>query len=998
MKTLLDHKQSPTSLTEWVSQATGIGTFGVKIRLQGNDLHILCEGRECPQRWQTLSDLLKALQQTDLDALTKKEQPSIYQVFVYGRKKGQKKPQWCHRVYLNQLDKHLEQVRQARLGKSRPKIKSPGALILSNESLARKGDPQAIARYLSETLSSLGVAVQVKVKQPQPQDESETEKNENNQRLWIFCQSAYSPDPSLIAQPVAQKLRSLNLTGYEDAVIAARVKGENKPDWLLRIDLTPAEVMLREWGRWGDLQAISKLLSEKLSPSKIKVQTSLKESTLHIFCSPLESSSTETAPNKKLCLHAITPLLEKLAPQGILSATVYGQIGEQQPQWIDWLTLPATEHLAFQPSALELAKTGDEAAITFLLERLLNPDLDLRINTGGIRVKLLRKQELLHIMCDSPVCPRRKQVAKPVAKLLQQLQIPGIAGVRIYGRRAGNNEPFWNYGVDFLQRQRFVPQATPEFAATAAYVEDLIPSEDTQEPLVRPDLTKEEVGSYVTTVVRHWGATVRKLLLDTQLFTETNQLSKSIPIEQGHWIAVIWGSLGLLIALQTDWVLGRLVTTIMPPKATISRISPPVNFSTSPSLTSKINSQSPQTTTFAQFPFSASPQQSPQQRVSTFNDSGFTSTSTPREKATATAVLLAARSQTPSFNSRQLDEQLALYKNRLETTGKPPDVLIIGSSRALRGIDPVALSRSLAVQGYGNRDVFNFGINGATVQVVDFIIRKVLEPSELPKLILWADGSRAFNSGRQDMTFEVIAASEGYQYVLKKLLANKTLDDSETENTTIKNNQGSSYSNFNKSFNETFASFSTTYQQRDNLKKIFNQTLNSLPLINQLSHPNKSTKNLGVDHLNKEIELPAIDFDGFLPLSVRFNPTNYYQKHSKVAGSYDSDYQNFQLGGEQEAALKALLRFTQSREIPLVFVNMPLTAEYLDSVRTKHEQEFQQYMLQMSTQPNFIYRDLSLLWPKANDYFSDPSHLNRYGAYEVSKKLANDPMIPWSSN
>lgn len=102
MKKLLPVSQQ--SLLQWVSQATGISTFGVKIRLRGNDLHILCEGPECPQKWQTLSDLLTALQQTDLDVLTSAEQPAIYQVLVYGRRKGEKKPEWCHRVHLNQLD------------------------------------------------------------------------------------------------------------------------------------------------------------------------------------------------------------------------------------------------------------------------------------------------------------------------------------------------------------------------------------------------------------------------------------------------------------------------------------------------------------------------------------------------------------------------------------------------------------------------------------------------------------------------------------------------------------------------------------------------------------------------------------------------------------------------------------------------------------------------------------------------------------------------------
>jgi hypothetical protein len=171
--------------------------------------------------------------------------------------------------------------------------------------------------------------------------------------------------------------------------------------------------------------------------------------------------------------------------------------------------------------------------------------------------------------------------------------------------------------------------------------------------------------------------------------------------------------------------------------------------------------------------------------------------------------------------------------------------------------------------------------------------------------------------------------------------------------------------------------------------------LNSLPLVNDHAQTVTSQAQSTTDGTEEDTSLQAVDFDGFLPLSIRFNPSRYYQKHSKVPGNYDNDYKSFQVGGQQDAALQSLLGFTQSHKIPLVFVNMPLTAEYLDPVRKKYEQEFQQYMLRLATSPNFIYRDLSQQWTKANDYFSDPSHLNRFGAYEVSKKLANDPMIPW---
>ena len=140
-----------------------------------------------------------------------------------------------------------------------------------------------------------------------------------------------------------------------------------------------------------------------------------------------------------------------------------------------------------------------------------------------------------------------------------------------------------------------------------------------------------------------------------------------------------------------------------------------------------------------------------------------------------------------------------------------------------------------------------------------------------------------------------------------------------------------------------------------------------------------------------------IDFSGFLPLSLQFNPATYYQNHPQVSGRYDGDYDNFQLGGNQAAAIQALLDYTEPLDIPVVFINTPLTDDYLDPVRTEHEQAFLQWMLQQSAaREGLFFRDLGTRWVDQYGYFSDPSHLNRYGAYQVSQHIAQDPMIPWS--
>ncbi|NJL63498.1 MAG: DUF1574 domain-containing protein, partial [Methylacidiphilales bacterium] len=827
MKSLLPDRQK--TISQWVSQATGINTLGVKVRLRGNDLHILCESVECPQRWHTLSDLLTALQQTDLDALKSgenNEQPSIYQVFVYGRKKGTKRPEWCHRVYLNQLDRHLEQVKE-KINQALLQDKSNqpgGALILSNESLARQGNPDAIARYLSETLSNYGVSVQVQVKQ---QSQS-TADSQTNKRLWIHCKSSYSPDPTLIAEPIAQKLRHLKLSGYQDAVIVAQVQGESKTDWTLRIDLTPPEIMLKEWARWGDTEALGEYLNEKLaekSPhAKIKVTTSLQESTLHIFCSSVNvANAISPAPHRILCMETIGTILEDIAPQAIAAATLYGQTSKDaDPAWIDWLSLPAKQHPELAIPPLDLASSADEPAIIFLLERLLNPDLSWRLKTGGIRVLLLRKADLLHVMCDAPVCPNRKQVASKVIKLLRQIKISGITGVRIYGRRAGNKEPFWHYGVDFQARERVVPEPTPEFAATSAYVRELLPS-DSNESGLRPDLTTQEVQAFVKGVASDWGVTARKFLLGTQMFVETSHPPERNSAQQGRLVALIWGSLGLLLTIQTDWLLNYFV----------SRNNPQNN--AMPGITSQISETTPAGDEPSKTRLTTNTS-SQEKGNSAFNASEFTQpksdNSQSKGQATATAILLAARTQTPTFNARQLDEQLALYRQRLQKNGTTPDILIIGSSRALRGIDPVALSKSLATQGYQNLDIFNFGINGATSQVVDFILRKVLEPEEVPKIIVWADGSRAFNSGREDITYRTITESPGYKEAIERFIA-KGNDPNDEKKSTSKstdsktnNHQESSYKVVDKWLNQGLARASGTYQHRDRLKTILNDRMN----------------------------------------------------------------------------------------------------------------------------------------------------------------------------
>ncbi len=322
-----------------------------------------------------------------------------------------------------------------------------------------------------------------------------------------------------------------------------------------------------------------------------------------------------------------------------------------------------------------------------------------------------------------------------------------------------------------------------------------------------------------------------------------------------------------------------------------------------------------------------------------------------------------------------------------------PDVLVVGSSRSLRGLDPAAIQQTLAAQGYPDIQIFNFGINGATAQVINFLIAKVLPTEELPELIVWADGARAFNSGREDRTYNAIVLSAGYEALTKgmrPIQSQKPVEPVATEPArSFFEVLSDAYQDLDDDINDLVAARSSTYERREELSNL---------LLDAIETDSSATESVG-DAIETEIpddsDSGILYANGFLSLSERFDPVTYYENHPEVPGDYDSDYKSFQLRGKQATAFSSLVEFVRSRGSELVFVNLPLTENYLDPVRMRYERDFQQYMLANSKEWGFVFRNLFDLLIDEPQYFSDPSHLNRYGARSVSQRLAQDPMMPW---
>ncbi|HBB31728.1 MAG TPA: DUF1574 domain-containing protein [Cyanobacteria bacterium UBA8803] len=998
-----NQKGRPSSLAQWAYDAIGQPGVYLRVRLRGNNLHILCESRDSLDAKTVVNRLLKALQgkQGRANFPTDLENP-IYQIIIYGRTVKNQRPDWIKEIRLKSTATDNANVPQAAPEASVATATTRKALIVSTESLARSGSPDAIARYLSANLSYLGVSIKVQIQDLPTQGQPDKSKEHPlppifpNRRLWVICNSNYSPDLSLLAEPVVEQLRSLQLKGFRDAAICSQVSGETVPEWMLRVDLTPAAEMLEDWAQWGDVQAIARLLNQTLNSLGIEVRAVLKEATLHLFCRLVAGQGT-LVPNQQATVSAIAAVFESLAPQGLKAATLYGVQSHQLsldpeqelPSWIDWLNLPAAAEEELSPSTFSLAQKGNLEALTFLLERLLNPEMDRRLATGGIQLKIRRKQDLLHVMSEAPICPLQAQVGPPIARFLRQLSLPEVGGVRVYGRCAGATSPVWNYGVDFVTRRRLAPEVTPEFTTPDTYVSALVAP--TEELVEQPELTEEDLKDDLQWISQATVRFVQRLLCYSQLFVPSldNQdltigvQRSSSETAQGVKVAMVWGFLSLLVTFQVDWLMGQILRVKTPPQvgesAAAAMEEPPVSLSL------------PQ----------VSLKQGDGENTDNFNSSGFTrqgdksviidNSSNPKRGNANQGLLAVARSLNPPFNNPLLDQKLALYQQRFVQSG-PPDVLIMGSSRALRGVDPLALREALAAQGYSDVEIFNFAVNGATAQVVDLIVRRILTPEQLPKLIIWADGARAFNSGRDDATYNAIATSEGYAHLNAGTFPNLGGSGSARSDQTdpsLASLRGS-YKSVSDWLNQSLAKVSSTYPQRSQLKSVLREQFSALI---QQAVPQNPNLNESQSELAPE---DAIDIDGFLPLSVRFNPATYYQNHPRVAGAYDTNYQSFKLTGKQDQALEVLMQFARANNINIVFVNLPLTKDYLDPVRSGYEQQFQKQMHAIALERGLIFRDLSNVLLDKPDYFSDPSHLNRYGANEVSNRLASDPMIPWS--
>jgi hypothetical protein len=564
--------------------------------------------------------------------------------------------------------------------------------------------------------------------------------------------------------------------------------------------------------------------------------------------------------------------------------------------------------------------------------KLLQTKLQLKL-----QLKLLLQNNCLNLLCETRNPVLQAEIALPMLEILRSLRSSEyFQSVTVSHRLIGSKKPSWSFEIDLLAIG--IESDTTEILTLQD--DDNSTAIFTEENALELNLSQDGGKNLVGDLFGAFGdrlLSLGKICLQFQwLGRSTPNISNfsdvtSIPFQSLSMPACVIGlTLGLGTTVAIDRFLNEYSQTILPPKVRVAEV-----------------------------------QENPQGSLENL----------PNKKEVSRKTAL-------NFNISRFNEKLALLDWKTTTRKRSPDIIIVGSSRALRGIEPSTLEKELLSKGFKDISAFNLGLDGATAKVVNLQITQILPRPQLPRMIVWADGLRAFNSSRSDITYDEITASSGYKQLQQTLKEQGINPDPLVTNKESTKNLSSPIA---QAFTTIFATTNNRQDVRNSLVKSFDRNTHLL------------SNSEAIIAATTPATAATLDKQGFVAFDVVFDPKTYFQKYPQVPGDYDLDYRNFDINGSQFDAFANVVDFCRRNNIQLVVVNMPLHTTYLDPIRTQYEATFNGRMQELSSREGFTYLDLSQAIPYKSEFFSDPSHLNKQGAIAIAQMLAQNSKIPWQS-
>ncbi len=127
--------------------------------------------------------------------------------------------------------------------------------------------------------------------------------------------------------------------------------------------------------------------------------------------------------------------------------------------------------------------------------------------------------------------------------------------------------------------------------------------------------------------------------------------------------------------------------------------------------------------------------------------------------------------------------------------------------------------------------------------------------------------------------------------------------------------------------------------------------------------------------LKKPKQKGKLNFDKS-KLKERVNSHYKYKKSEKKLGVVSISY------------LKKIIALCEENDIKVMLVNMPLHSSYRNHIPKFYKNKYNALTKSLTTEhSNVIFKDFSDFFDERNEFFSDPDHVNKWGALIISKKI-----------
>jgi hypothetical protein len=318
------------------------------------------------------------------------------------------------------------------------------------------------------------------------------------------------------------------------------------------------------------------------------------------------------------------------------------------------------------------------------------------------------------------------------------------------------------------------------------------------------------------------------------------------------------------------------------------------------------------------------------------------------------SIALGLKYWMPGINDRSLN----IYA--YQRAGMTPDVLLVGTSRLLRGLDPLTLDTQLTAGLGRTTTTYSVAQRGASCFTNSIVLSDVIASNGIPRIVILEVSPGSLNAEHGNL-----AKAYRYYCSLPELIRSVP-----------RMKQGAQW---NGAAHGVFRGFA-------NLALYGRHTL--VPrqehrwLLDRLAMGRGRTPDSPDQPVRRLSELDDTT-----------RRERYYRMRTNLRFRY---LQRYQIGGPPETGLRSICRVAAEHGFQLVVLNPPVTPEYRRLARPKRVwEEYNRFMSEFSGLDHVHLHDLDAgQLALSHDDFVDFNHLNADGARKLSVYVAEEILAP----